>query len=69
MCAPVLKDLTKRQKDGYKTFIAWYDTEDNIFISRNAAKYTQSKVEDSKWANPFLCIDQKVAKEEWALDM
>ena len=30
MCAPVLKDLTKRQKDWYKTFIEWYDVEDDM---------------------------------------
>ena len=58
MCAPVLKDLNKRQKDG------WYDDVNNIYISRNAAKYTQRKVEDSKQSNPFLCIDKEVAKEE-----
>ena len=67
MCAPVLKDLTKRQKDGYKTFIGWYDDKD-IYISRNAPKYTQRKVEDSKWINPFLCIDKEVAKEEWTVE-
>ena len=68
MCAPVLKDLNKRHKDGYKSFIGWYDAENNIYISRNTAKYTQRKVEDSKWNNPFLCIDKEVAKEEWAVD-
>ena len=68
MCAPVLKDLNKRQKDEYNTFIGWYDAENNIYINRNAAKYTQRKVEDSKWKNPFLCINKEVAKEEWAVD-
>ena len=68
MCAPVLKDLNKRQKDGYKSFIGWYDGENYIYISRNAAKYIQRKVEDSKWNNPFLFIDKEVAKEEWAVD-
>ena len=68
MCAPVLKDLNKRQKDGYKSFIKWYDDEKNIYISRNVAKYTQRKVEDSKWCNPFICNEREVGKDEWAVD-
>ena len=68
MCAPVLKDLNKRQKDGYKSFIKWYDDEKNIYISRNVAKYIPRKLEDVKWCNSFLCIDREVGKEGWAVD-
>ena len=69
MSPPVVKNVCKndREQEGYKSFSQWYDDENNVYIGRNAAKYAQRGVYDSKWANPFLCCDWSVAKEEWVL--
>lgn len=70
MSPPVVKNVCKndREQEGYKSFSQWYDDENNVYIGRNAAKYAQRGVYDSKWANPFLCCDWSVAKEEWVLE-
>ena len=66
MSPPTVKNLRNRQRDGFKTFSQWYDHNDNLYIGRNAGKYAQRSVKDSKWVNPFLCVDFEVAKKEWA---
>ena len=66
MSPPTVKNLRNRQRDGFKTFSQWYDHNDNLYIGRNAGKYAQRSVQDSKWVNPFLCVDFEVAKKEWA---
>ena len=66
MSPPTVKNLRNRQRDGFKTFSQWYDHNDNLYIGRNAGKYAQRSVQDSKWVNPFLCVDLEVAKKEWA---
>ena len=57
-----------RESEGYKSFVAWYDDEKNVYIGRNAGKYTQRGVNESKWANPFICSDWDVAKAEWVVE-
>ena len=56
MSPPVVKNVCKndREQEGYKSFSQWYDDENNVYMGRNAAKYAQRGVYDSKWANPFL---------------
>ena len=39
--------------EGYASFKDWFNTENNIYIGRNAAKYTNRDVPESKWVNPF----------------
>jgi len=70
MSPPVVKNVCKsaREQEGYKTFGQWYDGENNIYIGRNAAKYTQRGVYDSKWANPFMCCDWNAAKSDWIVE-
>ena len=70
MSPPVVKNVCKsaREEEGFKSFGQWYDGENNIYIGRNAAKYAQRGVYDSKWANPFTCLDWSVSKEEWLLE-
>ena len=70
MSTPTVKNVCKaaREKEGYKSFSGWYDGENNLYIGRNAGKYTQRGVPDSKWANPFLCMDWDVSKAEWLVD-
>ena len=70
MSPPVVKNVCKsaREQEGYKSFGAWFDDENNIYIGRNAGKYTQRGVQESKWANPFICLDWDVAKAEWAVE-
>ena len=70
MSPPVVKNVCKsaREEEDYKSFGQWYDGENNIYIGRNAAKYAQRGVYDSKWANPFTCLDWSVSKEEWVLE-
>ena len=71
MSPPVVKNLCKsaREEEGdYKSFGEWYDGENNIYIGKNASKYAQRSVKDSKWANPFICLDWHVSKEEWVLE-
>ena len=65
MSPPVVKNVSKRQRDGYKTFGQWFDDENNVYIARNAGKYAKRSVKDSKWVNPFICCDWDVTKEEW----
>ena len=69
MSPPVVKNLKKREEDGYKSFNSWFDDEKNVYIARNTAKYTRRyDLKDSKWVNPFLCTDWNVAKEEWVVE-
>ena len=70
MSPPVVKNVCKsaREHDGYKSFSQWYDGENNVYIGRNAGKYTQRGVRDSKWANPFICCDWDAAKTEWVVE-
>ena len=70
MSPPVVKNVCKsaREEEDYKSFAQWYDGENNIYIGKNAAKYTQRSVCDSKWTNPFMCVDWSVSKEEWVLE-
>ena len=71
MTPPVVKNLCKsaREEEGdYKSFGEWYDGENNIYIGKNASKYAQRSVKDSKWANPFICLDWHVSQEEWVLE-
>ena len=65
MSPPEVKNLRYRKRDGFKTFSQWYDNDKNVYIGRNAGKYAQRSVKDSKWINPFLCVDFEAAKEEW----
>ena len=53
---PVVKNVKKffREYEGYASFKEWFDTENNIYIGRNAAKYVNRDVPESKWINPFL---------------
>ena len=69
MSSPVVKNVSKRQRDGYKTFSQWYDDENNIYIGRNAGKYAQRSASDSKWVNPFICVDYNVSSEEWVSEL
>ena len=70
MSPPVVKNVCKsaREQEGYTSFGAWFDGENNIYIGRNAGKYTQRGVQESKWTNPFICLDWDVAKAEWAVE-
>ena len=70
MSPPVVKNVCKsaREEEDYKSFGQWYDGENNIYIGRNAAKYTQRAVYDSKFANPFMCCDWNAAKSDWVVE-
>ena len=70
MSPPAVKNVCKsaREQLGYKTFGQWYDGENNVYIGRNASKYTQRPVKDSKWANPFMCCDWNAAKSDWVVE-
>ena len=70
MSPPVVKNVCKkdREQEGYTSFSQWYNDENNVYIGRNASKYAQRNVYDSKWANPFLCCDWNVAKAEWVIE-
>ena len=70
MPPPIVKNVcnSAREQDGYKSFSQWYDGENNVYIGRNAGKYTQRGVCDSKWANPFICCDWDAAKTEWVVE-
>ena len=57
-----------RESEGYASFVAWFDDENNIYVGRNAGKYTQRGGIESKWANPFICVDLDVAKTPWAVE-
>ena len=52
----VVKNVNKifREYEGYASFKEWFDTENNIYIGRNAAKYVNRDVQESKWINPLL---------------
>ena len=69
MAPPVVKNICKsgREGEGFASFTAWYDHEKNVYIGRNAAKYTQRGVQESKWATPFFC-DKEVGKAEWVVE-
>jgi hypothetical protein len=70
MSPPVVKNVCKsaREQDGYKSFSQWFDDEKNVYIGRNAAKYVQRGVLDSKWSNPFLCLDWDASKADWLVE-
>ena len=70
MSPPVVKNVCKsaREEEDYKSFAQWYDGENNIYIGKNAAKYAQRSVCDSKWTSPFICLDWSVSKEERVLE-
>ena len=63
---PVVKNVSKifREYEWYASFKEWFNTENNIYIGRNAAKYTSRNVPDSKWANPYLISQWKGSNEE-----
>ena len=65
-----MKNVSKifREYEGYASFKEWFNTENNIYIGRNAAKYTSRNVPDSKWANPYLIFHWKGSNEEWILE-
>ena len=65
-----VKNICKsaREQEEYKSFNQWFDDEKNIYIGRNAGKYTQRGVKESKWANPFICCDWEMAKAEWVVE-
>ena len=54
--------------EGYASFKDWFNTENNIYIGRNAAKYTSRNLSDSKWANPYLISQWKGSNEEGILE-
>ena len=70
MSTPTVKNVCKaaREQEGYKSFCGWYDGEENLYIGRNAGKYTQRGVPDSKWSNPFICCDWDAAKSDWVVE-
>ena len=70
MSAPVVKNVSKifRVNEGYASFGEWFDKENNLYIGRNAAKYTNRDVPDSKWANPFRVCDWIGPSKEWILE-
>ena len=70
MSPPVVKNVCKsaREQDGYKSFSQWFDDENNVYIGRNAAKYAQRGVHDSKWSNPFICSDWDASKADWVVE-
>ena len=52
MSTPVVKNVSKayRESEGYTSFANWIeDTENNLYIGTNAAKYTGEDIPDSKW--------------------
>ena len=55
--SPTLKNICRanREQDGYHSFAEWFYQENNVYIGRNASKYTQSNIGESKWANPVGC--------------
>jgi hypothetical protein len=56
MSAPVLKCIAKdhREKDGYKTFKAWIDDSNNVYIGCNLHKYVKNyNGKESMWMNPY----------------
>ena len=65
-----MKNICKsaREAEGYNSFCAWFDDEKNVYIGRNGGKYTQRGVQESKWANPFICCDREVGKSEWVIE-
>ena len=67
---PVVKNVKKffRECEGYASFKEWFNTENNIYIGRNAAKYTKKDVPESKWVNPYLVSQWKGPSEEWILE-
>ena len=69
MSAPVVKNVNKifREFEGYTSFKVWFDTENNLDIGRNAAKYVNKDVPDSKWANPYLVSQWTGPSKEWIL--
>ena len=70
MSAPVVKNVSKifRVNEGYTSFGEWFDTENNLYIGRNAAKYAMRDVPDSKWVNPFRVCDCIGPSKEWILE-
>lgn len=67
--SPTLKNICKanREQEGYTSFVDWFTNDKNIYIGRNAAKYTQKNVTESKWANPFVLCDGVGADKEWMM--
>ena len=70
MSAPVVKNVSKlfREYEGYTSFKEWFDTENNLYIGRNAAKYANRDVPDSQWANPFMISQWTGPSKEWILE-
>ena len=70
MSTPVVKNVSKlfREYEGYTSFKEWFDTENNLYIGRNAAKYANRDVPDSQWANPFMISQWTGPSKEWILE-
>ena len=66
MSAPLVKNANKIFLDyeGNTSFKEWFDTENNLYIGRNAAKYANRDVPDRKWANPYLVSQWTGPSEE-----
>jgi hypothetical protein len=57
-----------REYEGYTSFKEWFDTENNLYIGRNAAKYVNRDVTDSQWANPFMISQWTGPSKKWILE-
>ena len=70
MSPPVVKNVCKsaREEENYVSFAEWYDDKQNIYIGKNAGKYTQRGVFDGKWVNPFICTDWNISKQDWVVE-
>ena len=70
MNAPSVKNINKasREVEGYQSFREWFDTDNNLYIGRDATKYARREVFDSKWANPFRVCDWVGPTKEWILE-
>ena len=70
MSTPVVKNVSKlfREYEGYTSFKEWFDTENNLYIGRNATKYTNRNVSESKWVNPFMISQWIGPSKEWILE-
>ena len=55
MSTPVVKNVSKifREYEGYHSFGEWFDAENNLYIGRNASKYANRDIPESKWSNPY----------------
>lgn len=70
MSTPVVKNISKaqRESEGYTSFAEWIeDTENNVYIGANAAKYTGIAMPESKWVMPMGVYDTVGSSKEWIM--